>query len=901
MQHLCIAAAYRRAGVMRGDETMDQQHEYLMRQMFYHGLEKPQFEAIRDQMNQINYQGVRAFTIGGLFIYLALTLLTCLRGGALSMDCWVYLIAALIYLMLRIGLRWMKDSREAVINALAVVCMELMLLPGILIVANGTGLGAKSSLYLAFMMLPPLYVCLSGALYCSAVILTEVLYLVAISAVQAGTDAFSVNLLNSMIVTVVCIIVGPYSMRIKARGIYHYYELGRYSQVEEQKEQLEKNYNVISALMRPYRALYYVDVAANRYFELATDSEDTSALIGSEGVTEQAIEGLITTRVHPVYVNQVREFCCVDTVNERLKARPQVSCEYKNTYGQWRRAVFMAGDRDEAGNCVHVIWGVYDINEDKEQSLSQQRVISNAYVLAEQANRAKTMFLNSMSHDIRTPMNAIVGFANLASRSASSEEQLRDYMAKIQESGKHLVELINDVLDIGKIETGQLETKEESFSLPEVVHSILSVVNMVGRSKQLKLDAVAENVWHEYLVGDRLRLSQVLMNLTENAVKFTNPGGTISLRVEELANAPQGCATFAFYVRDNGVGIDERRLKQLLDPRKAEQGNVSGSGLGLAITRNVVDMLGGTMTATSAPGEGSEFVVTLTFRQDDVPEISEEMIQQMNQLEGKRMLIVDGCPTNAEALRKQHQPLGMQMDYAETGQEALRMATEAAEEKQPYEIILVDNELPDTTGIETIRKLKQLRTRHPVNMILMAFDWNDIEGEAKEAGASSFAVKPLFPSELHDRLISRRGKPGDWGPDPHMVMPPLDFTGNRILLVEDNALNREIAATILKEVGFDIDEAEDGDQALQMVLDAEEGRYDLILMDIRMPKMDGYECTRRIRELDDWEKADIPIVAMTANAFTEDVKLALDAGMDAHVAKPIDVKQLMDAIMLCLE
>ena len=504
------------------------------------------------------------------------------------------------------------------------------------------------------------------------------------------------------------------------------------------------------------------------------------------------------------------------------------------------------------------------------------------------ANRAKREFLFNMSHDIRTPMNAIIGFTSLAATHIDNREQVLDYLKKISTSSQHLLSLINDVLDMSRIESGRVTLETKPVYLPDLVHDIRDIVqsNIVAKRLSLFIDTI--DVVDEQVIADPMRLNQILLNILSNAVKFTPTGGMVSLRIVEKPTAPKGYADYEFHIRDNGIGISEEFRKHIFEQFSREEtstvSKTQGTGLGMSITKSLVDMMGGTITVESEPGKGSEFVVALRF-----PVSGEKQEpKQIAQLEGLRALVADDDTGTCLNVSKMLQSIGMRPDWTISGKEAVIRAKDAMEQGDAFSVYIIDWLIPDMNGIEVVRQVRKIIGDATPIIILTAYDWTDIETEAKEAGVTAFCAKPLFMSELRSVLAKPFGAEdasaaAEKGPD---------FSGKKLLVVEDNELNLEIASTILQEAGFEVDTAENGQIALEKVENAPADRYDLILMDIQMPVMDGYEATRRIRALSDKEKASVPIVAMTANAFEDDRKNALNAGMNGHIAKPLDLPKL---------
>ena len=506
------------------------------------------------------------------------------------------------------------------------------------------------------------------------------------------------------------------------------------------------------------------------------------------------------------------------------------------------------------------------------------------------ANRAKREFLFNMSHDIRTPMNAIIGFTSLAATHIDNKEQVLDYLKKISTSSQHLLSLINDVLDMSRIESGKVKIEEKAVHLPDLVHDVRSIIQPDVSAKRLSLFIDTMDVENEDIITDPLRLNQILLNILSNAIKFTPTGGTISIRIAQKNGAPQGRGCYEFRIKDNGIGMSEAFQKHIFEAFSREESStvsgIQGTGLGMSIAKNIVDMMGGTIAIKSEPGKGSEFIVDLCFA------LSGQRVEpkQLPQLEGLRALVADDDTDTCLSVSTMLSKIGMRPEWTISGKEAVIRTKYAVEQGDEFSVYIIDWLIPDMNGIEIVRQIRKvIGNRCPI-IILTAYDWADIEDEARAAGVTAFCEKPLFLSELRRVLAEPfRAEPASEPAQPTAA----DLKGKKLLLVEDNELNREIALEILKEAGFVVDTAEDGAVAVQKIKQAAPGQYDLILMDIQMPNLDGYEATRQIRALPDAEKANIPIFAMTANAFEEDRQNALAAGMNGHIAKPLDVPHLL--------
>ena len=514
---------------------------------------------------------------------------------------------------------------------------------------------------------------------------------------------------------------------------------------------------------------------------------------------------------------------------------------------------------------------------------------------AETANRAKSTFLSNMSHDIRTPMNAIIGFTTLALSNIDDTDRVKDYLGKTLASSNHLLSLINDVLDMSRIESGKIHLEEVEVNLSEVLHDLKTIVSGQIYAKQLELYMDAMDVTDEDVYCDKTRLNQILLNLLSNAIKFTPAGGTVSVRVRQFAGQVRGCGQYEFRIKDNGIGMSPEFAKKIFEPFERERtstvSRIQGTGLGMAITKNIVDMMGGTIEVQTAQDKGSEFIIRVPLR----VQAEHRPVEKIAELEGLKALVVDDDFNTCDSMTKMLVKVGMRSEWTLSGKEAVLRARQSIEMSDAYHAYIIDWRLPDMNGIEVTRQIRSLHDDTPI-IILTAYDWSDIEVEAKAAGVTAFCFKPMFMSDLRETLMSALGqKPAD---AVQRLLPEknADFKGKHILLVEDNELNREIAQEILQEYGFLVDSAENGAVAVEKVSTAAPGSYDLVLMDVQMPIMDGYTATRKIRALDDPARAKLPILAMTANAFDEDRRNALESGMNGFLSKPIVIGDLVQEL-----
>ena len=535
------------------------------------------------------------------------------------------------------------------------------------------------------------------------------------------------------------------------------------------------------------------------------------------------------------------------------------------------------------------------VMSDRTSDWKMNQALSEAVRAAETANKAKSTFLSNMSHDIRTPMNAIIGFTTLAVSNIDDKKRVRDYLGKILSSSNHLLSLINDILDMSRIESGKIHLEETEVSLSDVLHDLKTIISGQIHAKQLELYMDAMDVTNENVYCDKTRLNQVLLNLLSNAVKFTPAGGTVSVRIRQYPGKVKGSELYEIRVKDNGIGMSQEFVQKIFSPFERERtstvSRIQGTGLGMAITKNIVDMMGGTIEVQTEQGKGTEFIVRLSFRIQS----EHQRIEKIAELEGLKALVVDDDFNTCDSVTKMLMRVGMRSEWTLSGREAVLRARQSVELGDAFHAYIIDWRLPDMNGIEVTRQIRSLGDDTPI-IILTAYDWSDIEAEAKAAGVTAFCAKPLFMSDIRETLMTAIGQSQSESEDSILPEAGSDFRGRCILLVEDNELNSEIAVELLNEYGFLVDTAENGAEAVEKVKNSKPGNYDLVLMDVQMPIMNGYEATRQIRALDDPALAGITILAMTANAFDEDRKEALECGMDGFLSKPIDIEDLISIL-----
>lgn len=532
----------------------------------------------------------------------------------------------------------------------------------------------------------------------------------------------------------------------------------------------------------------------------------------------------------------------------------------------------------------------YLINDELKR---QQKILQDALLVAQKANDAKRDFLSRMSHEIRTPMNAIIGMSAIAFNYLDDKKRTADCLSKITFSSKHLLMLLNDVLDMSKIENGKLNIRQELFDLKNLVTSLADINYGLATAKGLSFEIVISGFKDELLLGDSMRVNQILLNLLSNAIKFTPKGGSVKLEIRMLRSASDKI-WLRFIVKDSGIGMKKEFLEHLYEPfEQADNGiarKYGGTGLGMAITKNLVAIMDGTIEVESQEGAGTTFMVDLPFGVSKVDKKTAAEIEEM------RVLVVDDDNDTCEHAVVLLKGMGVNVDWALNGFEAIEKVRSACEDDgRCYDVCFIDWCMPELDGIETARRMRRYVGPDVLIIIISAYDWSGIEEQAKAAGVNAFIAKPFFASNLYNTLLTVSRKP-ELGFSAVGNKETYDFGGKKVLLVEDNELNMEIASELLKFVNLQVEHAENGKVAVDIFRNSKEKEYALIFMDIQMPLMNGYDAAKCIRSSEHPAAGTIPIIAMTANAFNDDVQAAFDAGMNGHLAKPIDVEVLYKTI-----
>ena len=650
--------------------------------------------------------------------------------------------------------------------------------------------------------------------------------------------------------------------------------------------------SMITAMASDYRAVYYVNLDENDGVCYRGDPKDPDQT--PEGIHFNYLERF-TYYAEQYVVESYREeflrFIEPDNIRESLSDHPLIAYRYlaKNNGREYYEMIRMAGVRrleDRNDHIVHAIGlGLSEIDTEMREAMAKNEALAEALNMAEEANIAKTSFLSNMSHEIRTPMNAIIGLDSLALRDETINDHTRDYLEKIGGSARHLLGLINNILDMSRIESGRLVLKNEEFSFHAMLDQINTMVMSQCRDKGLKYECRILSEMDEYYIGDDMKLKEVILNILSNAIKFTESPGSVTHTVE-LVSVFEDRSTIKFCIKDTGIGMDKEYIPKIFEPFSQEDGsrkNKYGStGLGMAITRNIVEMMNGTITVESEKGVGTEFTVMVTLRNCEHQEDLNEEYVDISRL---HVLVVDDDDTAAEYARVTLDEAGIRADVALSGSEALQMIEVRHVKQEPYNLVLMDWRMPGMDGLTTAKRIRELYGSESNVIMLTGYSRDDLPGDVSNTDVDSFLTKPLSTSAVVAELqrIMRRSSRSLF-----LEKQKAELAGRRVLLAEDIELNAEIMMDILSMEDVEADHAENGRIALDMFRDSEPGTYSAILMDVRMPEMDGLEAAAAIRALDRPDAAVIPIIALTANAFDEDVQRSLQAGMNAHLSKPVE-------------
>jgi len=667
----------------------------------------------------------------------------------------------------------------------------------------------------------------------------------------------------------------------------------------EEQEQRKRQDSMIIALSSDYRSVYYVDLDEDEgVCYLAAGIYDDDPLIGQRFPFLKVFTEFGNEHVHESYREGYMDFIKPENIRRELLKHPIITYRFLEVNGDQEKysMLRMAGVRhleDRPDGLVHAAGiGFTDIDEEMRESMMQQKALAEALDVAEQANVAKTAFLSNMSHEIRTPMNAIIGLDRLALNNDRLEDETREYLEKIGESARHLLGLINDILDMSRIESGRLVLRKEEFSFSGMLEQINTMVMSQCNEKGLKYECKLSGGVGDYYIGDDMKLKQVLINMLSNAIKFTEAPGSIMFEVERVGTF-EDQSTLKFVIRDTGIGIDKEFIPKIFDSFTQENSSHSSkygsTGLGMAITKNIVELMNGTISVRSEKGEGTEFTVVISLKNCDRPLSANTYIKPQDM----KVLVVDDEEIAAEHARIVLDEAGISADTCFSGEEALRMIELEHTKHTPYNLILLDWKMPDMDGIKTAAEIRKRYDRETTVIILTSFNWDEIMDEAMHVGVDSFLAKPLFASNVIDEFARVALKNGM---DHVAEKRRVDLNGRHILMAEDIKVNAEIMKRILEVKGIDVDHAENGKITLDTFAASDAGYYDAILMDVRMPEMDGLEASAAIRALDRPDAKTVPIIALTANAFDEDVQRSLQVGMNAHLSKPVDPDHLYSTL-----
>ena len=654
---------------------------------------------------------------------------------------------------------------------------------------------------------------------------------------------------------------------------------------------------VIEALTRVYDSVWLInDMESQRFQLFRVDEELVHVLPAQEAVKITRFYDAFSFYSRLVLEEDRQRFLEAVTPENIVK-----NTENKPIYSVLFRRVFETGPRyyrlefaklELPGGKAGIVAGFKDVDEEVRRDQQIQQALREAIDAANASSKAKSNFLSSMSHDMRTPMNGIIGMTAIAANHLDDRERVADCLRKITESSNHLLSLINEVLDMNKIESGKVELLEEEFNLAELIDGMLAMTRPQLHAHEHAFRVNIVNVEHEQVIGDSRRIEQVFVNIMSNAIKYTPDGGKISLSVRESPTNSPGFGHYQFIFEDNGYGMTEEFQKHLFEPftraSDKQTAGIQGTGLGMAITRNLVRMMGGDISVESVYGEGSKFTVNMYLKLQNTKDINYDSFLDL------RVLVADDDPVCCESTCEILNDMGMNSEWVLSGKAAVDRVKARQDQGRDFFAVIVDWKLPGQDGVETTRQIRKLVGKDVPIIIFSAYDWTEIEQEAREAGADSFISKPLFRTKvaaLFNTLVNHQsGEPALEAPLHNLEK--MNLTGRRVLLAEDMAINAEIATDFLEMTGLDVDWARDGTQAAEMLAASPDGYYSMIFMDIQMPNTDGYEATHLIRSLDRRYAKEIPIVAMTANAFAEDVLHCKEAGMNEHITKPIDVEVL---------
>lgn len=688
--------------------------------------------------------------------------------------------------------------------------------------------------------------------------------------------------------------------RVKQKELEQRLELQK--QLLEKDRRQEQQSKMIAALASDYWSVYYLELDKDEgvCYQSHTGLDEPGFKAGEHFKYLASVTAYAKRYITEQYLDEFMRFIQPESIINSLKDHNVISYTYmvkrrgKESYETVRFAG-MRSKSDKEGQISRSV-GACFVNSDAEtrRAMEQQQALNDALSAAEEASKAKTAFLSNMSHEIRTPMNAIIGLDSIALNDPDVPERTREYLEKIGASAEHLLGLINDILDMSRIESGRLTLKNEEFSFGKLLEAVNTMFSSQCQDKGLSYKCSINSDIDEYYIGDNMKLRQVLVNILGNAVKFTDEGGEVKLQIERKAKF-EGKSTLCFKISDTGIGISEEYLPHIFDPFSQEDSSSTNkygsSGLGMAITKRIVEMMNGNIRVESQKGVGTTFIVTVTLSDSDRTDNGE----QYDDIHPEKMtvLIIDDDPVALKHAQLVLEKVGVTSETADNGKKAVEMVKLRHARREPYKLILVDWKMPELDGIETTRMIREAVGHESAIIILTAYRWDDIQDEAIQAGVDSFLPKPLFAAAIMDEFKSAVKKKKLSNQD---GQAKTDLRGKRVLLAEDMAINAEIMMMVLNMRGIKADHAENGRIAVELFASHPEGYYDAILMDMRMPEMDGLEASRTIRAMERADAKTVPIIALTANAFDEDVQRSMQAGLNAHLSKPVQPEVLFDTL-----
>ncbi len=686
--------------------------------------------------------------------------------------------------------------------------------------------------------------------------------------------------------------------RVKQEELEHRLQLQE--ELLAHKEQREEQNRMIAALSSDYWSVYYLDL-----------DKDTGVCYQSHGDLENgfkvgdrfnylpAVTAYAKENIKEEYLEEFLEFIQPENIKKKLQERQVIAYQYMvHRHGRdtWEEVRF-AGVRhpedmgdDDASYAVGASF--VDVDAQTRTAMAQKQALQDALTAAESANKAKTAFLSNMSHEIRTPMNAIIGLDNIALNDPGISDQTREYLEKIGTSAHHLLGIINDILDMSRIESGRMTIKNEEFSFSKTLEQVNTIISGQCHDKGLKYECRTYGQIDEYYIGDDMKLRQVMINILGNAVEFTPKGGNVSFVIEDTARLDDK-ATLRFTISDTGIGMSKEYLPKLFDAFTQEDSSSTNrygsTGLGMPITKSIVELMNGHIDVESEKGVGTTFTVTVTLGQaHHTAGEGTDIELRPNEMS---VLVIDDDSIACEHAQVVLGQLGVSCEMAMSGKEALDMVKMHHARREDYNLILVDWKMPEMDGLETTRQIRSIVGSHTPIIILTSYNWEDIIDEAHEAGVDTFVAKPLFAGNVMDEFREAFRKKNE-----KLVRETADLTGRRVLLAEDVAVNAEIMKMVLAMREMEVEHAENGRIAVEMFAAHEPGYYAAVLMDMRMPEMDGLEATRVIRNMDRPDAKEIPIIALTANAFDEDVQRSMQAGLNAHLSKPVEPETLFETL-----